>query len=112
MRATEFIIERKKELHSQHKAILPKARQFHGADHFYNMYRLGIMTAGQPDYEAPSEGPALDNPTLWAYTDAEDQMIQNSAKAMGFKHKVIVQGKSTEPKETHRVSPVANWMKT
>jgi len=111
MRATEFISEDTKKLHKDHKAVLSRAMQFHGVDQFYNIYRLGIMTAGQPGYEAPSEGPASDTPTLWAYTDEEDEMIKKSAKAMGFNNKIIVQGKSAEPKGTHTTSPVANWMK-
>jgi hypothetical protein len=112
MKASEFITERKKQLNHRHKDVLPKAQTFSGADHYYDMYRLGIMAAGLPDYETASEGPASDSPTMWAYTDVEDQMIQDSAKAMGFKNKVIVRGKSAESKDTHTVSPVSNWMKT
>ena len=112
MRATEFIIERKKGLHKQAQKTLPHGRQFHGADQYYDFYRLGIMSAGMPDHDAPTEGPAKDVPAAWAYSDVDEEMIVNAAKKMGFKNKIIVQRGSNEPEGTHTVSPVSNWMKT
>ena len=113
MRATEFIIERKKGLNKQAKETLPHGRHFHGADQYYNFYRLGIMTAGSPDHEheAPTAGPVSDSPTMWAYSDVDEEMISDAAKKMGLKNKIMVQRGSNEPKGTHTVSPVANWMK-
>ena len=111
MRASEFIVERKKGLNKQAQRSLPHGRQIHGADQYYNFYRLGIMSAGLPDHDAPTEGPAKDVPTAWAYSDVDEEMINNAVKKMGFNSKIIVQRGSLEPKGTNTVSPVANWMK-
>lgn len=111
MRANEFIIERKKGLHKHSKSTLPHGRQFHGADQYYDFYRLGIMAAGMPDHDAPTEGPALDVPTAWAYSDVDEEMINSAANKMGYSNKILVQRGSKEPDGTHTVSPVANWMK-
>jgi hypothetical protein len=111
MRATEFITERKKGIHKTAMASLPYGQQFHGADQYYDYYRLGIMAAGAPHHEAPTEGPAKDTPTAWAYSDVDEEKITYAAKKMGHKTKTVVKKGSLEPKGTHTVSPVANWMK-
>jgi hypothetical protein len=111
MRATEFITERKKGIHKHAMASLPYGQQFHGADQYYDYYRLGIMAAGAPHQEAPTEGPAKDTPTAWAYSDADEEKINYAAKKLGYKSKTVVKKGSLEPEGTHTVSPVANWMK-
>jgi len=109
MRAREFITERVKELHKNAKRSLPFGRQFDGADQYYNYYRLGIMAAGSPHHEAPTEGPAKDCPTAWAYSAADEEIINDAAKKMGFGNKLIVKQGSLEPEGTYAVSPVAKW---
>lgn len=110
MRAKEFVTERVKDLHRNAKRSLPYGRQFDGADQYYDFYRLGIMAAGSPDKDAPTEGPAKDCPTAWAYSEADEEIINTAAKKMGFGNKLIVQKGSLEPKGTNTVSPVAKWM--
>ncbi len=109
MRARDFITEKVKDLHKNAQRSLPYGRQFHGADQYYNYYRLGIMAAGSPNQEAPSEGPAKDCPTAWAYSKADEEIINDAAKKMGFGNKVIVQQGSLEPEGTYTQSPVAKW---
>lgn len=111
MRAKEFIVERVKELHKNAKRSLPFGRQFTGADQYYDYYRLGVAAAGAPDKDTPTEGPAKDCPTAWAYTQEDEDIINHASKKMGFGSKVIVQKGSLEPKGTNTQSPVANWMK-
>jgi hypothetical protein len=109
MRAKEFITEKVKDLHKNAKRSLPYGRQFDGADQYYDFYRLGIMAAGAPTNEAPTEGPAKDCPTAWAYSKADEEIINTAAKKLGFGNKLIVQKGSLEPKGTNTVSPVAKW---
>jgi hypothetical protein len=111
MRANEFIVERKQGLHKDAQSSLPHGRQFHGADQYYNYYRLGVFIAGSPDFEAPTSGPAGDSPAAWAYSDVDEEMINHATVKMGFDSKILVKRGSLEPKDTHAVSPVNNWMK-
>jgi hypothetical protein len=111
MRAAEFIVERKQDLHKDAKSSLSHGRQFHGADQYYDYYRLGIFIAGSPDYEGPTSGPAGDSPAAWAYSDVDEEMINHATKRMGFASKMLVKKGSIEPNDTHAISPVNNWMK-
>lgn len=113
MRANEFIKEdAAKKIRKASRESLPHAKRFDGTDQYYGYYRLGIAMAGAPDHGTPSEGPARDVPTVWPYSDADDQIANAAIKNQGAKSTTIVKkGKSQELPGTHTVSPVAQWNK-
>jgi hypothetical protein len=77
-------------------------------DQYYQMYRFGIAMAGEPEKSAPKAGPAKDMPTVWMYTDAEEEIVNKASKNQGIKGKTIVdKGPSSEVKTVNTVSPVA-----
>jgi endo-beta-N-acetylglucosaminidase D len=113
MRATEFINEAADKLIKKaSRYSLPHAKQMVDLDQYYGFYRLGIAMASAPTHSAPSKGPAKDVPTLWPYSDGDEEIINKAIKnqGIGSGKDIIKQGKSEELPGTNVVSPVANWM--
>lgn len=110
MKIYEIITEDKeKKLSKTIRASAPHAKQFQGIDQYYGMYRFGIAMAGEPEKSAPKEGPAKDVPTVWMYTDAEEDIVNRAAKNQGIKGTTIVaKGPSSEIKSINKLSPVAS----
>ena len=95
MRATEFINEAADKLIKKaSRYALPHAKQMVDIDQYY--------------------GPAKDVPTLWPYSDGDEEIINKaiSNQSIGSGKDIIKKGKSEELPGTYVVSPVANWMKT
>lgn len=113
MRAIEFINEDKeKKLRMATRLSLPGAVRLDGSDQYYDFYRLGLAIAGAPDNGTPKEGPAKDSPSIWPYTDVDEEKVKKALKNQGIKSKIIIsKGKSEELPSTNTVSPVAQWMK-
>ena len=100
--------EKEKQLSKSSKEAAPHAKQFKGIDQYYQMYRFGIAMAGEPEKSAPKEGPAKDVPTVWMYTDADEEIVNKAAKNQGITGTTIVaKGPSSELKSVNTVSPVA-----
>ena len=115
MRATEFINEAADKLIKKaSRYALPHAKQMVDLDQYYGFYRLGIAMASAPTHPAPKNGPAKDVPTLWPYSDGDEEIINKaiSNQSIGSGKDIIKKGKSEELPGTYVVSPVANWMKT
>ena len=115
MRAIEFINEATDKLiKKSSRYALPHAKQMDDIDQYYGFYRLGIAMAGAPTHSAPGSGPAKDIPTLWPYSDGDEEIINKAIKNQGISSgkDIIKKGKSEELPGTYVVSPVANWMKT
>lgn len=113
MRAREFVREdAEKQIRKASQYSLPHAKQIRDLDQYYGYYRLGIAFAGAPDEGTPTEGPAKDNPTIWPYSDADEEIVRKGLKNQGVGGKDIVKkGKSEELPSTYTVSPVAQWNK-
>jgi hypothetical protein len=79
---------------------------------YYNMYRLGIHMAGSPeDQDMSKQSASANQMSLYAYTDAEQKIIDKSKKELGYKGNKLTSNKSEEPDGTHKVSPVAKIKK-
>lgn len=114
MRAREFVSEdAEKKLRKGSREALPHAKQMHDIDQYYGYYRLGLAMSGAPDQETPREGPAKDVPTIWPYSEGDEEIVNKAIKNQGIKGKDIVKkGKSQELPSTYTVSPVAQWNKS
>jgi hypothetical protein len=109
MKISEIITEAKeKKLPKSSREAAVHAKQFTDIDQYYGMYRFGIAMAAQPDHGSPAAGPAKDGPTVWMYTDAEEEIVNKAAKNQGISGKTIVaRGPSKELDTVNNISPVA-----
>ena len=121
MRATEFIVERK------NGKITKRAQQSsRGINTFGDIERSSAdyvaFKLGQAMAMADGSNKTLDidakswygkKKTTQPYTEIEQAMFQQAAKAVGASTEDINKGdmKSRELESTYTVSPVANWMK-
>lgn len=109
MKINELLQEDKeKKLGKAVRNAAPHAKQFKELDQYYGMYRLGIAMAGEPDKSAPKAGPAKDNPTVWMYTDADEDIVNRAAKNQGVTGiTVVAKGPSEELSHINTLSVVA-----
>jgi hypothetical protein len=112
MRATEFISEDAEvKLRKASREALPHVIKYDGIDQYYGYYRLGIAMAGSPDQGTPTAGPAKNTPTLYPYSEADEEIVNKAVKNQGLKGKTLVKkGVSKELDSIYTVSPVAQWM--
>lgn len=113
MRFREFVSEdAETKIRKAARQSLPHAKHLTGVDQYYHFYRLGLAMASAPDKGTPIAGPAKDNPTLWPYSDGDDEIVDKALKNQKLKGKDIVKkGGSQELPTTNTVSPVADWNK-
>lgn len=113
MRALEFVSEdAEKRLRKASREALPHVTKYDDIDQYYGYYRLGIAMAGAPDQGTPTAGPAKDTPTLYPYSEADEEIVNKAVKNQGLKGKTLVKkGGSQELDSTYTVSPVAQWNK-
>lgn len=79
---------------------------------YYNMYRFGVHMAGSPDDQKMNpESPSANQMSLYAYTDAEQKIIDKSKKELGYKGKKLSNNRSEEPDGINKQSPVAKHKK-
>lgn len=111
MRAQEFVFENTK-LKKAAREALPHAKNYPEIDSFYDMYRLGVGMAGEPESSGFKRGPIGGNPSVLMYSDAEEKIVAKAEKALGIKGKKLAHpGPSSEMNHINTVSPVANWNK-
>jgi hypothetical protein len=74
----------------------------------YMQYRLGLAIANaNSDAHFDQETPYAENFSVVAYTDAEQDIIDQAGRAMGVNGKTVTKRKSVEPKGTNTASTVA-----
>lgn len=89
-------------------AIPGMKRYKDSAAHYYDMYRMGVHMAGSPEEQQMSDtGPTSNEFVTIAYTDADEEIIKKSAKAMGFKSAPVTSKGSKESENTNTSSIVA-----
>jgi hypothetical protein len=77
--------------------------------HYYDFYRLGVHMGASPDEQKMDyAGAVANNMAFVAYSDADAEIINKSAKDLGLDLKAISSRGSTESEGTHRVSPHRN----
>ena len=102
---------KKRPFHKQHKTVIPGATRYPDTpSHYYNMYRFGVHMAGSPnDQNFDPAGPTANEMVTLAYSQTDLEIIEKSAKAMGFKSSQMTSLGSHEPTDTYTTSPVAKW---
>lgn len=121
MRASEFLNEtlsstapgevssKKSKLRKDHYDAIPGMETYTSIPGmYYGMYRFGIHMAGSPNNGSPQQGPTSNEMVTLAYTDVEQDIIDHSAKQMGFKRKSLSSPKSKELDTTNKTSPIAS----
>jgi len=96
-------------MHDNFKSSIKGMHTYPGNHTYYDMYRFGVDMAGSPndhnEYEPAS--PVANQLVTLSYSDADQKIIDKSKKKMGFTSKQLTPDNSTEPNETHKLSPVA-----
>jgi hypothetical protein len=120
MRAKEFMAESDGKMHKHHADVqqgVMRSRDVGGYDRVYHMNRMMMATAMA---DGESEKPVDMDEASWMekynthhpYTEEEHKMIKAAMNTIPTDSKEINPwSKSVEPDDTHKVSPVANWMK-
>lgn len=107
MRLRELLTEKDKKLPRTQREAGVHAKQFSSDNNYYSMYRLGLAMAAQPGHDIPRNGPGKEMPTIWMYTDAEEEIVNKAAKNVGVKGKTVVgAGPSSEMPDTNTKSPL------
>jgi hypothetical protein len=120
MRAREFIIETTSEgdMHPHHATVqqgVQKSRDVGGYDRIYHMNRMWMATAMA---DGKSKKPVKMDSASWTekyntqhpYTQEEYNMFRQAEATIPTDSKeVSAWSKSSEPHDTHKVSPTSNW---
>ena len=123
MRASEFITEGgppRGKMHKDHENASATggsmiARDVGGYDRVYHMNRLWMAMAMADGKSTKAVKMDVASPTekfnsIHPYTDEEHNMVQSAMKTIpGEYHKMSKRGKSEEPKDTHKISPVTGF---
>jgi hypothetical protein len=110
MRAHEFLTEAEKSLDPVYQASLNGAMTFPSMDQYYEMYRFSVLTASSDasgGFAVDATNVLRDHPMTAAYSEAEQEMIKQSAKKLGKEVKELTRPGTSEPDDTHKESPVA-----
>lgn len=120
MRAKEFVSEQKTPIRKKHEAVqqgVIKGRDVGGYDRTYHANRMGMAMA---QADGKSEKPINSPEASWnekyntyhPYTPEEWNMVKSAMNTVPTdSEEVIPWSKSIEPEDTHKASPVSNWMK-
>jgi hypothetical protein len=111
MKIRDIINETRKRLPQTVRKAGVHARHYDKMDTFYDLYRFGIAMAANKSPAQHAQGPIGDNPSVWMYTDADAEIVNDAEKAQGVKSRTIVKNPSSEPKTTNVKSPVAKRKK-
>lgn len=121
MRATEFITEKRHGKISKRAQLPSRGISIYGdEDHMnsdYVAFKLGqaMAMADGSDTKLDMDGMSWHGKkkTVQPYSELEQNMFKQAAKAVGAAYKDINKGdlRSQELKSTNTVSPVANWNK-
>jgi hypothetical protein len=103
-----FEAKRRGKIHKDHDRAIPNAKLLPQLDQGYGLYRFGLHMATSPEKpNIPSHGATGTTPFFIPYSDADEQIIKHACKAGGFGSvKNLTHGRSAEPEDTHRTSPV------
>lgn len=76
--------------------------------HYYDMYRFGVHMAGSPDNQKMDRRSSVANQMATvAYTDADAEKVNATAKAMGLKVQTLSTKHSKELPDINQTSPTA-----
>jgi hypothetical protein len=119
MRAKEFVIEdAHSKFHDDQLGPMPGMKRYDGLDNSnpYAMWRFIVAVAGQPkkdEFDATDTlskiGPIGQKMSTLAYSKADAEILDATARAMGEKGTTISSQESTEPVTTNKTSPIKGF---
>ena len=77
----------------------------------YHAFRFSVAMAGEPANQMAKDGPSGQKLVTIGYTKADKEIIDATAKSMGYKSKQLSTDGSNETFDVGTTSPVAQWMK-
>jgi len=110
MRFKDIITEAQAQLDPYYQASLNGAVTFPNMDQYYELYRFSVLTASADahgGFAVDSTHVLRDHPMTVAYSKEEQQMVADTAKALGKETLELTNHGSNEPKDTGTSSPVA-----
>jgi hypothetical protein len=112
MKITELLSEDKK-LNKNFRDASTGMNRYPQADTPYLKYRLGVMSAGAPDFhhEYNINGPAEDVMVSSHYTTADEEIMKSAYSKSGFKSIKITNKGSKETDPVNSMSPVPDRKK-
>lgn len=119
MRAKDFIVEREGKMKKRHAAVqqgVVKSRDKGGYDRTNHMNRMWMATAmadgkSTKAVDMDSYSWIEKYNTQHPYTEEEYNMFRQAEATVPTDSKeVLPWSKSEEPDDTHKVSPISNWM--
>lgn len=119
MRAKEFVTEdAHSKFHDDQLGPMPGMKRYDGLDNSnpYAMWRFIVAVAGQPkkdEFDATDTlskiGPIGQKMSTLAYSKADAEILDATARAMGEKGTTISSQESTEPVTTNKTSPIKGF---
>ena len=110
MRAKEFILEAHSKFPEEQLGPMTGMKRYDKLDNSnpYQMWRFLVAVAGQPDatYPMSKESPTGQKMTSLAYSQADADILDATARSMGETGTEISDQASTEPTYTNKKSPV------
>ena len=109
----EQLTEQHSKFPEEHLGPMTGMTRYDGLDSSnpYKMWRFLVAAAGSPDneHELSLDGPTGQNMVSLAYTDADQQILDDTAKRMGQTGTQISDMASSEPNFINTTSPVASF---
>ena len=112
MRAREFIVEMANEtLTPDERTAIPDMEKFNALDNSnpYMMWRFMLAAAGEPEFKMAQQGPTGQKFVTVAYTQADADIINATAKTLGVKGTRVSTRSSTEGPGAQAVSPIKGF---
>ena len=115
MRATEFITEAHSTFPEEHSGPMTGMKRYDNLDNSnpYQMWRFLVMAAGQPldkdGHPMSKASPTGQKMTSLAYTQADADILDATARAMGETGTEVSDQASTEPSYVNKRSPLAGF---
>ena len=108
MRAQEFVRESIEKFAQDELRAMPGMQKFNALDNSnpYLMWRFMVAAAGEPEFKMDKQGPTGQKFVTVAYSDADAEIINATAKTLGVKGTHISTRSSTEGPGTGIASPV------
>jgi len=115
MRAKEFVVETHSTFPEEHSGPMTGMKRYDKLDNSnpYQMWRFMVAAAGQPldkdGHVMSKASPTGQKMTSLAYTQADADILDATARAMGEVGTGISDQKSSEPSFVNKNSPVAGF---
>jgi len=108
MRAREFVTESIEKFTNDELRAMPGMEKFNSLDNSnpYLMWRFMVAAAGEPEFSMNKESPTNQKFVTVAYTKADKEIIDATAKNLGIKGTPVGTAKSEEATDTDTTSPI------